>query len=257
VVQGRSLRGSADEPEQVVVINEALAARFWPDRNPIGREILGPGGTPWSVVGVVRDVQMRSLRSAANPAVYYPLHHAWDANLVIHARVEGPTGTAVRELRRVVATLDPELPLGSVVDLRVATSDSIREVRVFGLLVGGFALLSLILAAIGLYGLVAYGVAQRVREMGIRLALGARPESLVGLVLRRSLVVAGIGVLAGLALALALGKALGGLLFGVEAGSPPVLLAAAGFLFGTALLAAWLPARRASRVDATVSLKAE
>jgi ABC-type antimicrobial peptide transport system permease subunit len=240
----------------VVVINEALAARFWPGQDPIGREIGGQGEV-WRIVGVARDVQMRSLRSPANPGVYYPMSQMSVGSVVLHVRVDGPAERAIRELREVVAVVDPELPLRAPIDLRAAALDSVRELRVFGVLVTGFAVLALVLAAIGLYGLVAYGVSQRVREMGIRLALGAKPSALVGLVLRRSLMVSLVGVTVGLGLAVLLGKAIRGMLFGVSAGDPVTLLAAASILFATAALAAWIPARRAARVDATVSLRAE
>jgi len=255
IVRGRPLGGLRDEPERVVVINEALANFFWPGQDPIGRELRGP--EPWRVVGVARDVQMRSLRSAANPGVYYPLSQQSVGSLALHVRVDGPAERAIRELRAVVAVVDPELPLGAPIDLRAAALDSVRELRVFGVLVTGFAVLALVLAAIGLYGLVSYGVSQRIREMGIRLALGARPGALVGLVLRRSLVVSLVGVVVGLGLALLLGQAIRGMLFGVSAWDPTTLIAAALVLFVTAARAAWIPARRAARVDATVSLRAE
>jgi putative ABC transport system permease protein len=256
IVRGRPLGGLRDEPEQVVVVNEALAALFWPNQDPLGREIRGQGGI-WRIVGVARSVQMRSLRSAANPGVYYPMSQMSVGSVVLHVRVDGPAERAIRELREVVAVVDPELPLRAPIDLRAAALDSVRELRVFGVLVTGFAVLALVLAAIGLYGLVAYGVSQRVREMGIRLALGAKPSALVGLVLRRSLMVSLVGVTVGLGLAVLLGKAIRGMLFGVSAGDPVTLLAAASILFATAALAAWIPARRAARVDATVSLRAE
>jgi ABC-type antimicrobial peptide transport system permease subunit len=239
-----------------VVINEALAARFWPGQDPIGRQLRGQGSI-WRIVGVARDVQMRSLRSTANPGVYYPMSQMSVGSLALHVRVDGPAEPAIRELREAVAIVDSELPLVAPSDLRAAALESVRELRVFGMLVTGFAALALMLAAIGLYGLVAYGVSQRIREMGIRLALGARPGALVGLVLRRSLLVALVGVGLGLGLAILLGKAIRGMLFGVSAGDPVTLLAAASILFATAALAAWIPARRAARVDATVSLKAE
>jgi len=256
IVRGRPLGGLRDEPERVVVVNEALATLFWPGQDPIGRELRGQGST-WRIVGVARDVQMRSLRSAANPGVYYPLSQRSIGTVALHVRVDGPAERAIRELREVVAVVDPELPLSAPIDLRAAALESVRELRVFGVLVTAFAALALMLAAIGLYGLVAYGVSQRIREMGIRLALGARPGALVGLVLRRSLMVSLVGVTVGLGLAVLLGKAIRGMLFGVSAGDPATLLAAASILFVTAALAAWIPARRAARVDATVSLRAE
>lgn len=256
ILRGRAFAGLREEAEQVVVVNEALANRFWPGEDPIGQEILRRG-TTWRVIGVVRNVQMRSLRAAANPGVYYPWHQAPEGVVSIHVRVAGPSERAFPELRRVVANVDPELPVGTTIDLRAASLDSVRELWTYGVLIAGFAVLALVLAAIGLYGLVSYSVSQRVREMGIRLALGARPSALVGLVMRRTLLVAVVGVAGGIGVAVLLGQALRGTLFGVDAGDPSALLAAAVILFVTAVVAAWIPARRAARVDATVSLKAE
>jgi ABC-type antimicrobial peptide transport system permease subunit len=131
------------------------------------------------------------------------------------------------------------------------------ETRTFGYLVTVFAALALFLAAIGLYGLISFGVSQRVRELGIRLALGARPDALVRLVLVRGLAIATLGVIAGLGLSFLIGQALDSLLFGVDATDPATLAGAAVLLLATAALAAWIPARRASRVDAAVSLRNE
>jgi len=160
-------------------------------------------------------------------------------------------------LRQAVAEVDPELPVASVVDLRQALATSMGETRTIGWLVATFALLALVLAAIGLYGLVTFGVSQRVREIGIRIALGARPESLVRMVLAHGILLAGLGVAAGLALSAVLGRALEGLLFGVGATDGPTLVGASLTLLATAVLAAWIPARRAAHVDAAVSLRDE
>jgi len=255
VVSGRALGGPDDEPERVVVVNEALARLFWQGDDPIGKELAGE--PRWRVVGVVGDVQMRSLRAAPRPAVYYPASQAWQSRVVVHARVAGVTAGFDRALRSAVADADPELPVSAVVELRGALSRSMGETRTIGWLVAAFAFLALVLAAIGLYGLVSFGVAQRVRELGIRIALGARRASLVRLVLARGLAIAGVGVVFGLGVAYALGQALRGLLFEVGATDAATLAGAALLLVGTTLVAAWIPARRASRVDAAVSLRNE
>jgi len=255
VVSGRALGGPDDEPERVVVVNEALARLFWQGDDPIGKELAGE--PRWRVVGVVGDVQMRSLRAAPRPAVYYPASQAWQSRVVVHARVAGATAGFDRALRSAVADADPELPVSAVVELRGALSRSMGETRTIGWLVAAFAFLALVLAAIGLYGLVSFGVAQRVRELGIRIALGARRASLVRLVLARGLAIAGVGVVFGLGVAYALGQALRGLLFEVGATDAATLAGAALLLVGTTLVAAWIPARRASRVDAAVSLRNE
>jgi predicted permease len=255
LLAGRTLGGLVDEPERVVIVNEALARLFWPGESAVGKELEGEPA--WRVVGVVGDVQMRSLRAAPRPGVYYPASQSWQSRVLIHARVGSATAGFDRELRSAVADADAELPVVSVVDLRAALSRSMGETRTIGWLVAAFAFLALALAAIGLYGLVSFGVSQRIRELGIRIALGARRESLVRLVLARGLGIAALGVLFGLGVAFALGRALQGLLFEVGATDVAALAGASSLLLAVAAVAAWIPARRASRVDAAVSLRNE
>ena len=254
LVEGRTLGGLADEPEPVVVVNEALASLFWPGESALDKRISG-NGQDWRVVGVTRDVQMRSLREGARPAVYYPLAHLYRPGMVLHLRGAAGSPPAPSAIRSAVAIVDPELPVAAVRDLREALTASLEETRTIGYLVGAFALLALALAAVGLYGLVSYWTSQRVREMGIRLALGAQPGALVKLVAGRGIGITLVGVLAGLGVSYALGRALQGLLFGVGAADATTLGGAAVLLALTAGLAAWLPARRAARVDAAVSLR--
>jgi hypothetical protein len=255
ILQGRPLRGLEEEPERVVVVNEALARMFWPGESAVGKELAGNPG--WRVVGVAGDVQMRSLRRAANPGVYYPMSQLYDDFMVLHVLAEPGQRVSGSAIREAVASVDPELPVSSVVDLKAALTASMGETRTVGFLVGAFAILALVLAIVGLYGLVAYSASQRVREIGIRMALGAEPGSLVRLILARGVIVSVLGVLLGLGASFALGQALRGLLFGVGPADLPVLGFASGFLMITAGVAAWLPARRASRVDASVSLREE
>jgi predicted permease len=263
LLAGRALGGLDDEPERSVVVNEALVRLFWPEQaasagglqDAVGKQLEGEPG--WRVVGVVGDVQMRSLRSAPRPAVYYPASQAWHTRLLVHARVADGTTGFDRALRAAVAEADAELPVAAVTELRGALSRSMGETRTIGWLVAAFAFLALALAAIGLYGLVSFGASQRVRELGIRVALGARRTSLVRLVVARGLAIAVVGVLFGLGVAYALGRALQGLLFEVGAADVSTLAGASMLLLGTAALAAWIPARRAARVDAAVSLRNE
>jgi predicted permease len=254
IARGRALGGFGDEPEPVVVVNEALASLFWPGEDPIGRDVSGPRGT-WRVVGLVPDVQMRSLRARANPAVYYPSDQIYAAFVQLLVSSESGRVPTAETMRSVVATLDPELPVSTVLDLEAAMVDSMAETRTIGYLVSAFAALAILLAAVGLYGLVSYGAAQRVREIGIRIALGARPESLVRLILARGLAIALLGIGVGFAIAYGLGLALQSLLFGVAPTDVPTLGAAALVLALAAGLAAWVPAHRASRTDAAVSLR--
>lgn len=264
LLRGRTFRAPAEEPEPVVVVNEALARRFWPDHSPsgsdgpdaVGKELVR-GGRVLRVVGVVADVQMRSLRAPANPGVYYPHHQGSASYLALHVRAERPTGPLMPAVRRAVAAVDAELPVTGLTELRGGITRSLSDTRAFALVVSAFAVLALVLSLIGLYALVTHGVSERRRELGIRLALGAERSQLVRLVLFRALALAGIGIVVGLALAAALGQALRGVLFGVSASSPLPLIGSAAALVVMSAVAAWVPARRASRVDAAVSLRNE
>lgn len=254
VLAGRPLSASDEEGEAVAVVNAALAERYWPGESAVGKRLGGE--VPVRIVGVVGDVQYRSLRTGPLPAVYQPMTESFTQRLALQVRTSGtdPAGLTA-DVRRLVAEMDPGVPLTTIAPLHDRMASSLGTTRTFALLVTTFAGLALILSVVGLYGLVAFGVAQRVREMGIRMALGAAPGGLVGLVLRRALALAVVGTLAGLALAVGVGRALESFLYGVDAASPAALGAAALTLVAAAGLAAWLPARRASRVDAAVSLR--
>lgn len=254
ILRGRPLGGFDDEPERVVVVNEALARMFWPDQDPVGEEVVR-GGAIWRVVGVAGDVQMRSLREAGRPGVFYPMAQAFPPAVALTVRTDDAGQATTAALRAAVASVDPELPVAQTYDLHDALSISMGETRTIAWLIGAFAGLALVLAAVGLYGLVSFGAAQRVRELGIRLALGAPRQSLTRLLLARGMVIAGVGLLIGLGVSYGMGQAMRGLLFGVGATDPATLGAASVALAATAALASWIPARRASRVDAVVSLK--
>ena len=253
IVRGRVLGGFDDEPERVVVVNEALASMFWPGEDPIGKELQAD--PPWRVVGLVPDVQMRSLRSRGNPGVYYPASQVYRPRMALHLSSETDRGRLPEMIRRTVAAIDPALPVSSVVDLQTAMTDSMGETRTIGYLVGAFAALALLLASVGLYGLVSYGASQRVRELGIRIALGAEPQSLVRLVLKRGIRISVLGIGLGFVISYGLGLALQSLLFGVASTDALTLGGAALVLMTVGGFAAWLPARRASRVDASISLR--
>jgi predicted permease len=254
LLQGRGFLPRGQESERVAVVNQALARLFWPGENAVGRALAAPDG-PVRVVGVAADVQMRSLRAAARPGVYYPHHQQEEQSVVVHLRTQGATAGSAPALRRAVAAEDSEVPVTGITDLRAGLARSLAETRTFGLLVSAFAGLALILSIVGLYGLVSHGVSQRSRELGIRIALGAAGAELAGMVLRRGAVLAAAGIFLGVVVALALGRALQGVLFGVSPASPAMLSGAAVTLFVASLSAAWIPARRATRVDAAVSLR--
>ena len=209
----------------------------------------------WRVVGVSRDVQMRSLRSRANPAVYYPAELIYSPAMLLQVRTESGSPVSAADLAAVVTRVDPSLPVSTAVDLQAAMIASMGETRTIGYLISAFATLAFALAVVGLYGLVSFGASQRVREIGIRIALGAEPESLVRLILARGIGIAVLGVGLGIGVAFGLGAALRGLLFGVAHTDALTLVVASSLLLVSAGAAAWLPARRASRIDAAISLR--
>jgi len=253
VLRGRALRSSAAEPQPVAVVNESLARRFWPGEDAIGKELTGE--VPIRVVGVVGDVQGRSLRARAAPAVYRPLAASFNQRLALITRTPGEPLSLAPPVRELVARLDPGLPVLATEDVHARMAASLGTTRIIATLVAGFAGLALLLSVVGLYGLVSFTVSHRIREMGIRIALGAAPSGLVGLVLRRVLGVTLVGMLAGIVLAIALGKALEGVLFGITPSNPWVFAAATVVLLTACVVAAWIPARRAGRLDAMVSLR--
>jgi len=238
--------------DQVVVINETLANRFFPGEDPVGQHLST--NQLFRVIGVVADVQSRSLQSPPTPAVYRPLPVALRFGIV-HLRVLGEPAEMIEPFRDLVAGFDPGLPLNSYADLRQRMTNSLGTTQSLGMLVSIFAGLALALSMIGLYGLVTFGVAERRRELGIRLALGSSSPVLVRLILRRALILAMAGVVVGIGLSIPLAGAIRGSLFGIAPFSPGVLALASTILIATSIAAAWIPARRATRIDATLTLR--
>jgi putative ABC transport system permease protein len=268
VLQGRGIEATDRiGTPGVAVINRTLAKQVWPGGDALGQRILLGGGATdsvWrTVVGIVGDVRHRGLDAEPRPEIYLP-----------HAQFPAGTGTALRTLRVVLRTdgdpaqltgalraalaeLDPDIPLADVQTMEEALGAWAAERRLTMLLVAGFALLALILGAVGVYGVMAHLVVQRTREIGIRIALGALPREILGLVLSQGAWVAGLGIAAGLAGALAATRLLAGLLFGVGPTDPATLMATATALAIVAALASLLPALRAIRTDPVEALRAE
>jgi predicted permease len=256
VVQGRAFT-DADRGTPVAMVDEQLARQYFPDGNAVGRQIDHYGFQGVTIVGVVRSVDQAELGGEAHPTVYYPytqLPYAWGAVVV---RSTLPTGTVTTMVRQALREIDPELPVYDARPMteRVASSLGARRLAV-GVL-GGFAALALVLALLGTYGVLSYGTSQRTRELGIRLALGAQPGAVVGMVLRGGLLLAGVGLALGVVAYLGLGRLLQSVVYGVSPRDPVTLALGVAVLLGAALVACWIPARRAARVDAIVALRAE
>ena len=246
----------------VAVVSQALARRYWPDRSPLGARITfgNPADTAstWlTVVGVVGDVRQESLAEPAYPQVYLPFAQLSVRSVVILARGLSEPLALLPALKAAVAELDPGLPLSEVATLDQITTATLARPRVNAALLGGFALVALALAAVGIYGVITYGVIQRSRELGIRMALGAGSDQLLRLVVRQGMGPVLAGVALGAAGALAGGRVLRSLLFGVGAADPLTYALVTGFLLAVALTASYLPARRAARADPMVALRNE
>ena len=265
IVRGRALRPSdgATAP-QVVVLSEAAVRRHFPGEDPIGKRIqLGLGRGPGKpraggeVVGIARDVKRQGLARESAPEIYVPYAQYPVHTLAMVLRTDVPPRSLAVAAERALHELDAELPIARVATLEEIVARSISEPRFYTLLLSAFAATGLFLAALGLFGVMSYAVAQRTRELAVRLALGARQQELRRLVVREALVLGGMGLALGLAGALALSRTLTTLLYSVSPSDPQTLAAVAVLLLATTLLAGYLPARRATRIDPVVALRAE
>lgn len=261
LLRGRTF-SQAEETEErhVVLINQALARLYFPDQNPLGRQIIidmKDENVPSTIIGVVGDVHDHGLEQAPQPAVYWPIPELPYSIMTFAIRADGaPLGLAPA-LRAQLAALDPELPLADVRTMDDWLGDSLGRARFGAALLGLFAAIALLLAAVGIYSVMAYAVAERTHEIGIRVALGADRSDVLRMVLRRGALLAFVGVGVGLAGALALTRFLQSLLYQVKPADPLTFAAGAALLVAVALAACCIPAWRAMRVDPMVALRQE
>jgi ABC-type antimicrobial peptide transport system permease subunit len=253
----------------VTVVNETLAHAYWNGRNPIGQRLRPAGNGPWfTVIGVAKDVQQTSVEQPVGAEAYISVDQiatdsptTWLAlsPTTMHAvvRTMVPLETLSHTIARIVRQVDPALPVAHLREMDDVFTESIRRPRLLAQLVTLFSALALLLAAIGTYGVVAFMVAERRREIGIRLALGAERRRLVRHVMTQGFAPAGLGIAVGFAGALALNRSLTSLLFGVGALDGPTLAIAISAVVVVATLACWVPAWRVSRLDPNVVLRAE
>jgi len=242
----------------VVVINATLASMLW-NGDPLGKRISmsGPKGPFFEVVGVARDGKYRSLGESPQPYVYQPVLQSYDPKMTLVIRTTGEPLSVTTAVREQIRSVDPNLPVSDIKTLRDQLNFSLFPSRVAALTLSGFGVLALFLAAIGIYGVVSYAVAQRTHEIGIRIALGAKELSVLRLVIREGLFVVAVGVVVGLSLALVATRLIEGFLYGVAATDAITFFTVPLVLGVVAVLASYLPARRATKVNPLVALRYE
>ena len=248
-----------DKTPQVAVINEAFARMYWPSQNPIGKRFRkARADSPLiTVVGLIANARTESLAEAGVPKIYLDLYQTGAKHLAIFVRGDLDAAAIPDELRQQVQSVDPTLPVFGAQMLNETVSASVSERRFSMEMVALFALTALLLTALGIYGVISYIVSERTHEIGIRLALGAQSTSILRMVLRQGLGLALAGAVFGLAGALIVSHLMAGLLYGVRPADPLTFAAVAILLIGVALLACYIPARRALRVDPLVTLRHE
>jgi predicted permease len=245
----------------VLLVSESLAKRYWPNQDAIGKRLKwGPPESkdPWlTVVGVVGDVKQSALEVETTPHTYEPLLQKSSGSVNVALRASGNPAGLASALRTTVWALDPQLAVAQVrtMDQVITESTTSRRFNLF--LLAGFAFLALVLSAIGIYGVIAYSVVRRVREIGIRMALGASGSDVMRLVIGRGLLLLGIGIAIGIAGALALTRSLASFLYGIRPTDPLTFAAVVVILASVAFLASYIPARRATKVDPMIALRYE
>jgi putative ABC transport system permease protein len=265
LLRGRLFQ-DADGPDAppVAIVNETMARKFWPDQDALGKRFKfddADGKTPWrTIAGIVGDVRQMRLNDPPRQEMYFPYLQAREnwmvpRDLAIHT--SGDPLSLAGAVRQAVWSVDKDQPVSDVMTLDNLLDHEVAQRRVQTALLGGFAAVALILACIGIYGVLSYLVTQRTREIGVRVALGASAADVFRTVAGQGMTLAAVGIAAGLAVALALSRLLGSLLFGVSAGDPLAYVSAIAVFGAVALLACYFPARRAARVDPLVALRYE
>ena len=253
-----------DTAPRVAVINESFARTYWPNGDALGKNVRldnargTRGNPPWTtIIGVISDARTESLAEAGAPQLYLSVYQTMSKDLAIFVRGRLDTAAIPVQLREQVQAVNPELPVFGAQTLSEVVSASLSERRFSMEIVGLFALTALLLAGLGIYGVISYLVSERTHEIGIRLALGAQRQSIVRMVLRQGLRLAVVGAAVGLACALVVSYLMAGVLYGVRPADPLTFVGVAALLICVALLACYIPARRALRVDPLTALRYE
>lgn len=259
-IRGRDFteRDDAKAPP-VAIINETFARRFWPGEDPLGKRFSQGGADkpPVQVVGVIEDGKYAGLNEPPQPYFCRPLLQSYSAATTLIARSDTDPQKLVALLRGELQQLDPHLPLSSAKPLEERMAMPLLPVRLAAAVLSSFGLLALVLAAIGIYGVMSYAVARRTREIGVRVAMGAQASDVLRLVIGQGMVPPLIGVVIGISVALLLMRLVNSLLFGISAADPLTYIGVAALLTAVALLACYIPARRATKIDPMVALRSE
>ena len=262
LLRGRNFTNYEDaEPHNVVLVSESFAQKYFPGEDPIGKRVaveMFDGKPPMTeIVGVVGDVRYDSLTNAAEPTVYFPEPVLTYSSMTFAVHTDGDPTQLTPAVRREISSLDPDQPVSDVRTMKQVMAETVGRARFSTLLFGLFAGLATLLAAVGIFGVMNYSVTLRTREIGLRMALGAQPSRVLMLVLRQGLVLTLVGIGIGLVVALALTRVMSSLLFGVDATDPATFAAIVPVLAFVSLLACYIPARRATRIDPLVALRYE
>ena len=269
LVRGRLFTADEDRlsAPPVVVVSQEFAKRYFPNEDPIGKRVKfgithdtaatgqGEAQVRGEIVGIVGDVKQQDLATPAYPTAYAPFNTFAIGFFSVVVRTDADSRAVAGGIKRAVRDVDADLPIYSLSTMEQAVSDSVSQPRFYMVLLGAFAGIALLLAALGIYGVISYTVSQRTRELGIRVVLGATRQKIVRLVIGQGVWMAGVGVVLGLAASLALTRALASLLFGVEKLDPVTLSIAPVTLMAVALLGCYLPARRAAKVDPVIAMR--
>ncbi len=257
LLEGREFTAQDDSAApRVLVVNEQFAKRFWPGQSALGR-VVHTGGRDYTVAGVVATGKYKRLGEDPTAFMYFSQLQQWTTGMTVVIRTVGDPSLFIPTLRREIAALDRDLPLSNVRTLDVQLGLSLLPARIAGIALGVFGALGLLLASVGMYGVMAYSVAQRTREIGIRMAIGASAQSVVQLIMRQGLSLVMVGSAIGLAGAIAASRLLRSVLYGTDAINPLTFLIVPIVLISVSALATFVPARRAALVDPTISMRAD
>ena len=261
ILRGRSFSDhEAREVSHKVVISQAMAQRLWPNEDPVGKQVtidMKDQNVPSEVIGVVGDVKHAGLDTEVHPTAYWPHPELAYSFMNVVVRTAGDPLTLVPAIRQTVQSLDKDQPIADIAPMENLLSSSLTRARFTTILLGIFAGMALLLAVIGIYGVVSHTVRERTHEIGIRMALGAQQGDVIRMILRYGLALAGSGAVIGVVLALAVTRIMTSLLFGTSPADPAIFMGVICFLAVVAAAACYLPARRASKVDPMVALRYE